>query len=123
MKVVFTCDHHSVHRHYNQTGDGYGYFSGGVQAGSGIGSLFKSLGRLVTPIAKYAGGQLLRTGGEIARDLLRGNSIKSSVVKRSKQAGGRVIDKILTPKAIKRKKTKSKNTSSKRRRKQQDIFD
>lgn len=49
MKVVFTCDHQSVHRHYNQTGDGDGYFNGGIQAGSGVGSFLNHLAAWYRP--------------------------------------------------------------------------
>ncbi len=59
-------------------------FSGAMpyQRGAGLGSLFRGLFRAILPVAKNVGKtvgrQALRTGSEIASDVLAGRSIKEA---------------------------------------------
>jgi len=78
-----------------QHGDGISGFEGvPFQRGSGIGSIFRGLLRLILPVAKSAGKtaikaigrQALSTGSELAGDVLRGEEIKKSMNKRGRRA-------------------------------------
>ena len=122
--IEYCCDEEAYYNYYTRQA-GAGFFSGGRQKGSGLGNLFKSFGRMVTPLvskgAKSLGRQLLTTGAHVARDVLSGESVGSSIQNRAKQAGMEVLDEITGSKGIKRKRAPVKRGKSKRRRR--DIYD
>ena len=122
--IEYCCNGESYYDYYSRQA-GAGFFSGGRQKGFGLGNLFKSFGRMVTPLisrgARTLGKQLLTTGAHVARDVLSGESVGSSIKNRARQAGVEVLDEITGSKGIKRKRAPAKKGKSKRRRR--DIFD
>lgn len=81
-----------------QSGHGLSGFEGTpYQRGSGLGSLFKGLMRLVFPIAKKVGKavgkEALSTGVQIASDIVGGRDIKESFMERGKEGTERLLDK------------------------------
>lgn len=85
----------------NQAGNGLSYYQGQTyQKGYGIGGWFKKLFRTALPFltrgAKTVGKEVLRTGSQIANDILEGRNIRESAETRTKEAG-----KNLAKKAIK----------------------
>ena len=129
----------------NQQGEG---FSGlPYQRGGGLGSIFRGIFRALLPIAKSAGKtvgrQALRTGAEIASDVLSGSNLKDSVKRRSRTAaatlatkaakkmqGGRLgkkpVSKTIKGQAIKKKASRKRKAPRKqskgKRQKLQDIL-
>ncbi len=67
------------------------------QRGAGLGSLFRGLFRAILPVAKNVGKsvgrQALRTGSEIASDVLAGKSIQEAVDKRGKIGASKLLKK------------------------------
>ena len=67
------------------------------QRGAGLGSLFRGIFRTILPMAKQVGKtvgrQALRTGGEIASDVLAGRSIKESAEERGKIGASKLLKK------------------------------
>ena len=61
---------------------GGGFVGIPYQRGGGLGSIFRSIFRAILPIAKSAGRvvgkQALRTGSELASDLIAGKNLKAS---------------------------------------------
>ena len=107
------------------------------QTGSGLGSVFSSLARSVIPILKSSGKTLLkeglRSGLDVLGDVVSGNDIKSSVKRRARQSGQRLltqaantIDKPAPPGLPKRKPTHKKRNIIAKRKKvsslKKDIF-
>lgn len=138
MKIDYCCNQSHITAHYqNQAGSGFSpspYFRGGRQAGSGIGSIFRSIGRVVLPLvskgAKAIGRQALSTGIQIAKDVVGGKSLKESAIRRGKQAGKSLIKQatsrkrkapVSTTTNIKRRKTRKATSRTVAR--QKDIFD
>ncbi len=80
----------------NQTKQrGSGFVGTAYQRGAGVGSIFSGLFRALLPLAKSAGKaigkQALRSGAEIASDVLAGQSLKQSTKRRSKAAAGKLL--------------------------------
>jgi len=70
------------------------------QRGYGIGSIFSSIIRGITPLfqssfakqaAKTVGNQLLNTGLQVGKDLLQGQNLKEAAKHRFKQAGTEIM--------------------------------
>ena len=123
----------------HQSGGGVGpiFYGKRFQTGSGLGAVFSSLARSVIPILKSGGKTLLkeglRSGLDVLGDVVSGSDINSSVKRRARQSGQRlltqaanVIDKPAPPglpktslKKTNRKKVpkRKKNSSIKK-----DIF-
>ena len=63
--------------------------------GAGIGSIFRGIFRALLPIAKSAGRtfgkQALRTGAEIASDILAGENVKRAASKRARTAAATLL--------------------------------
>src|SRR5215470_6114747 len=90
MRKKFCCDdsRHLYESYYmNQSGNGMPVFVGGRgQAGHGLGSMLSSLFRSAFPMIKRGlatfGKHALKTGFEIAHDMVQGESFKNSATKR-----------------------------------------
>ena len=71
-----------------------------VQHGGGLGSLFKSVARAVTPLAaqavRYAGRTGLETGIGILSDVLSGENVKAATKRRASAAFQQVKQDALT---------------------------
>lgn len=128
-----------------QAGTGLSVFAGNrSQVGHGLGNILGGLARMVVPILRKGGKSILtesvRGGMDILGDLTRGQNIQSSLKRRAKQTGSRLMNNaaqtLLNPsppgepkrKHIKTKKS-SKNPQSTNKRKRRrtstqfDIFD
>lgn len=114
-------------RYPHQYGGNLPSFHGArIQRGYGLGSLFGSLARAVVPLfkrgAKTIGKAAVRTGYNIAKDVLSGQNIKTAARNRTQETGTQLINKAVksvqsrfTPQTgagLKRKRVKSANTSS-----------
>lgn len=81
-----------------QVGHGMPVFIGGMR-GRGLGSLLSGLFRTAVPLLKKGGKALLkegvRSGLEVAQDVLAGKSVKAAVKRRAKGAGQRLVNKAL----------------------------
>ena len=127
----------------SQAGHGLPVFIGGRNIrGRGLGSLLGGIGRSLIPLLKSGGKALLkegaRTGMQVAHDVLSGQSVKSAMKQRAKQAGkrlfdqavGQVVGRSAPPGQSARKRIKSsasrrttqKTFTSRRRRQPADIF-
>ena len=75
-------------QHYVNQQTGRGFIGMPYQRGNGLGSLFRGLFRFILPIAKSAGHavgkQALKTGAEIASDLVAGESLAESAKRRGR---------------------------------------
>lgn len=124
-----------------QAGSGLPVFIGNRhQSGHGIGNLLGGLARMMVPVLRRGGRTLLReglrTGVDVLGDVSRGGNLKSSLKKRAKQTGNRIvnnaINSITAPpgrpnKNLKRKRQSKPGQSTKRRKrsrinKSSDIF-
>jgi hypothetical protein len=115
----------------SQRGHGLPYFAGAhVQRGHGLGGLFKSLGAALLPVlksgAKFAGKELLSSGGQVISDVLEGRNVMDSLRQRGKQGLHRVARGAAT--AIKRRGPPITATSKRRKARRQperagDVFD
>ena len=139
MKTSYCCNQKAFENYYvSQVGTGLPYFSGSqYQKGYGLGSIFSSLGRATLPLVrstgKALGKEVLRTGGNIASDLLEGKSIKQAALHRSKQAGLNLLKRVASPspppgEPLKRftstkRRRKTIKTSRRTKSKPKDIFD
>ena len=67
------------------------------QRGAGLGSIFSGLFRSLFPIlktvGKTVGKQALRTGAQVASDVLAGEEIKQALENRGKEAGKNLLQK------------------------------
>ena len=84
-----------------QSGHGLAAFHGvPYQRGAGIGSLFRSLFRLIVPIGKAAakaiGKEALTAGANIAGDVVKGRSLKASAAEHGKAAAANLAQKAAT---------------------------
>ncbi len=88
--VDFWDDNFSV----EQTG---GFVGIPYQRGAGLGSIFRGIFRMVTPIlkraAKAAGKQALSVGANVISDVVKGGDITESISKHGKEAIGVLADK------------------------------
>ena len=118
-----------------QVGGALPYFTGSrVQRGHGFGRLLWVLLRTVAPLIKRGalalGNRALKTGTQIAGDVLSGQNIRTAAKLRVKIAGNELLQSLLvTPpgKRVKRaapkKRTKRRTgTATKRRLPQTDVF-
>ena len=139
----YCCDasRHLYENYYlSQTGDGLPVFYGSRgQRGHGLGSLLGGLFRSAMPMIKRGlaafGKHALKTGLEVANDVVAGDSIKDSAKKRIPQAIKRFASGALSQsgsgygkrrrQASKKRKTskRRRKVTTKRRKKAVDIFD
>lgn len=89
MRKKFCCEDSRLlfEQYYrSQAGSGLPIFVGGRnQRGNGLGSMLSSLFRQAVPMLKRVGGQLFRSGAQVARDMLDGQSFSDSARKRASQ--------------------------------------
>ena len=83
----------------SQYGLGMNVFHGSrIQRGYGLGSILGGLFRKALPYlwkgAKYAGKTALRTGANVANDVIDGQNIRASIKARSAQAGKRIANNV-----------------------------
>ena len=130
--------------YYSRQAKGYGlpiYIGGRSRRGNGLGNFLAGIARAVVPILKRGGKSFLnesiRTGASILQDVSKGGNLKSSVNRRVKEGGSRLVhkatDAILkaprNKKPIKRKVAAVGSQSRAKRRKpltkkrENDIFD
>ena len=80
--------------HYQRGG---GFRGTSFQRGGGLGSIFRILFRAILPLVKSAGKAVgkraLKTGAEVASDLISGRDLKHSLTTHGKQAAGELLDK------------------------------
>ena len=110
---------------------GGGFYSGvRKQQGYGLGGLLAKLGRFVLPIlkpvVKSIGKQAIRSGAQIAGDILDGQNPKQAFKQNLRQGTKELFQKVVKKKLkpVKRKRKSKKVISSKTKRsKKLDIFD
>ena len=83
-------------RHYKTQIGGGGFYSGvKYQQGYGLGGLFSKLGRfvipLLKPVAKSIGKQVVRSGTQLADDILNGQNPKQAFKKKFEAGCKRTI--------------------------------
>jgi hypothetical protein len=116
------------YRYYlNQAGYGYAHpniatFKGPIyQRGNGLGSVFSSLWKSITPLfksttfqkaLKSAGNQALRTGYNVGSDLLEGKNFGQSVKQRALESGEAFLNE-LTGSGRKRGRKRKRATKAK----------
>ena len=118
-----------------QVGGALPYFaSARVQRGHGFGSLFGGLLRSVAPLIKRGGlalgNRALKTGAQIAGDILSGENIRTAAKRRTKTAGRDLLQSLLaTPpgKRVKRaapsrQRRPVKRAAKRRRIAESDVF-
>ena len=118
-----------------QVGGALPYFAGArVQRGHGFGSLFGGLLRSVAPLIKRGalalGNRALKTGAQIAGDILSGENIRTAAKRRTKTAGRDLLQSLLaTPpgKRVKRaapsrQRRPVKRAAKRRRIAESDVF-
>lgn len=82
----------------SQSGGALASFRGPIyQRGSGLGSVFKSLFRFITPIFKPAaralGGEALGLGQRVLGDIVSGKNVKESLKRNARLAGSNLLHK------------------------------
>ncbi|GFT09160.1 uncharacterized protein F54H12.2 [Trichonephila clavipes] len=93
MLVPYTCCLKQYEDYFiDQAGNGLSYYQGqSFQKGYGIGGWFKRLFRSALPFlsrgAKSVGKEVLRTGAQIANDLLEGRNLQEPAEEREKETG------------------------------------
>ena len=117
-----------------QVGGALPYFAGArVQRGHGFGSLFGGLLRSVAPLIKRGalalGNRALKTGAQIAGDILSGENIRTAAKRRTKTAGRDLLQSLLaTPSppgkraAPSRQRRPVKRAAKRRRIAESDVF-
>ena len=118
-----------------QVGGALPYFAGArVQRGHGFGSLLGGLLRTVAPLIKRGalalGNRALKTGAQIAGDILSGENIRTAAKRRTKTAGRDLLQSLLaTPpgKRVKRaapsrQRRPVKRAAKRRRIAESDVF-
>ena len=118
-----------------QVGGALPYFAGArVQRGHGFGSLFGGVLRSVAPLIKRGalalGNRALKTGAQIAGDILSGENIRTAAKRRTKTAGRDLLQSLLaTPpgKRVKRaapsrQRRPVKRAARRRRIAESDVF-
>ena len=118
-----------------QVGGALPYFAGArVQRGHGFGSLFGGLLRSVAPLIKRGAlalrNRALKTGAQIAGDILSGENIRTAAKRRTKTAGRDLLQSLLaTPpgKRVKRaapsrQRRPVKRAAKRRRIAESDVF-
>jgi hypothetical protein len=93
MKPTHRYDTKAYHDYYiHQAGKGYPVFAGRIyQRGHGLGSIFGGLFKAAIPLlktgAKTLGREALKTGLNIAGDVVQGRNIKQAAQSRLKSTG------------------------------------
>ena len=118
-----------------QVGGALPYFAGArVQRGHGFGSLFGGLLRSVAPLIKRGalalGNRALKTGAQIAGDILSGENIRTAAKRRTKTAGRDLLQSLLATPPSKRVKRAApsrqrrpvKRAAKRRRIAESDVF-
>ena len=118
-----------------QVGGALPYFAGArVQRGHGFGSLFGGLLRSVAPLIKRGalalGNRALKTGAQIAGDILSGENIRTAAKRRTKTAGRDLLQSLLATLPGKRVKRAApsrqrrpvKRAAKRRRIAESDVF-
>ena len=118
-----------------QVGGALPYFAGArVQRGHGFGSLFGGLLRSVAPLIKRGalalGNRALKTGAQIAGDILSGENIRTAAKRRTKTAGRDLLQSLLATPPGKRMKRAApsrqrrpvKRAAKRRRIAESDVF-
>ena len=82
----------------HQAGTGLSVFAGNrTQAGHGLGNILGGLARMVIPIIRKGGKSVLkegiRAGVDVLGDISQGQDIKSSLKRRAKESGSRIVNK------------------------------
>lgn len=106
-----------------QVGTGIPVYQGGNQYGQGLGNVLGGLFRSALPFlksgAKVLGKTALSTGADIVQDVLSGKNLKSTLKRRTKQAGRnlgtRAVSEVkskMNQKGSGRRGTKRKSTPS-----------
>ena len=133
---MFNDDAMNYNEYYaQQVGGALPYFTGSrVQRGHGFGSLLGGLLRTVAPLIKRGalalGNRALKTGTQIAGDVLSGENIRTAAKRRTKTAGRDLLQSLLgTPpgKRVKRaapkKRIKRRTTTNIRQLpRKKDVF-
>lgn len=100
-KPVHSCDSKQYDDYYlGQVGSGLPVFTGAhVQRGHGLGNIFSGLVRAAMPLVKSGmralGKQGVKTGMQIAGDVVHGQGPKRAVRRRAKQAGTQIVNSAL----------------------------
>ena len=101
MKPPYHSDVKSYHDYYlRQAGHGYPVYAGQrFQRGHGLGSIFGGLFKAAMPLlkkgAKTLGKEALKTGLNIAGDMVEGKNFKQATKSRVKQTGTTLLDKAI----------------------------
>ena len=101
MKPSYVPDRRLFEEYYvNQAGNGYPVFAGSrIQRGHGLGSVFSGLFKAATPLlkrgAKALGKKALKTGMELANDLIEGKNFKTAAKDRLKKAGSSLMEEAV----------------------------
>ena len=98
-----------------------------VQYGRGFGSLFKSMGRMVTPLTgkavRYAGKTGLETGIGLLSDVLSGENVKTAAKRRAsaafQQAKQDALEEVKSTVKRRRKGPSTTTTPGKKRKKKE----
>lgn len=137
------CDPKLYENYYvNQAGNGLPVFSGArVQRGHGLGNIFSGLVKAAMPLVKSGvkalGKHGLKTGIQIAEDVLSGQKPKRAIQRRTKKAGSQLLDSALhqfipgppgeprrgrQQQKGRKRRAPSQTGSSSRSKRQRDIF-
>jgi hypothetical protein len=96
MRKKYCCGENrdTITRYYlDQAGNGLQIYHGSRgQRGHGIGSVLGGLFRSALPMLKRIGGQIVRGGAGIAKDMLEGQSFSDSARKRTAQGISNLLD-------------------------------
>jgi hypothetical protein len=101
MKPTHRYDTKAYHDYYiHQAGKGYPVFAGRIyQRGHGLGSIFGGLFKAAIPLlkkgAKTLGREALKTGLNIAGDVVQGRNIKQAAQSRLKSTGQNLLQKAM----------------------------
>lgn len=119
-----------IHYYTEKAGGQVPIFFGRYQCGGGLGSFFKSLLRLATPLLRRGGCMLgreaLKATTEVAGDILAGQKLKNSVQDRLKEIGKIFASEALSSVqhgggGIKRKRTTCMAQSTSRSQSRQSV--
>jgi hypothetical protein len=134
MKKPYCCDasramFEDYYMRQQNGGGGMPVFSGArMQKGHGLGNILRGLFRKIVPFiqrnAKAVGTRALKTGMEIADDVLEGRSLKESASKRIPAGIKRMASTInwQTGSGVKRKAVRRKPKKKVVKRKKKDIW-
>ena len=110
-----------------QVGFGYGFVGTPYQRGAGLGSIFASLFRAITPmaksVAKTVGKRALNAGLNVASDIVAGEPVKETLKTRGKELGKSLIQDVHTAVQKKRKQHGYGLGIRPKRKKEATIFD